>query len=195
MVQQVEETGLPVVNGVSALSRGVLMQKKARASIHVNGDSMNTELLFQIINSFCRSASVYEEWRIGCYQLGSAEEEKGRAGISVDNKILTKLKPEEVQLLVSLPTRATGGRMPELVQSFDEQAEKKKLTQSCEKLTSNISLQPGKSTKFDQMGTKDGDSCSFMPGMFDFMDFIKKPKLWKLFPKAQSLDQFWKFIL
>ena len=49
----------------------------------------------------------------------------------MDNKILTKLKPEEEQLLVSLPKRATGNRMPE-VQSFDELAGQIRLTQSCE---------------------------------------------------------------
>ena len=62
----------------------------------------------------------------------STEEEKGPANILVDTKILTNLKPEEVQLLVSHPTRATGNRMPQRVQSFDELAGKIQLTQ-CEK--------------------------------------------------------------
>ena len=88
---------------------------------------MNTELLFQTIQCLKR------QWRIGVLKFGSTEEEKGRAGIPVDNKIWTQLKPEEVQLLVSLPTRATGKRMPERVPSFDELAGKIQLTQLCEK--------------------------------------------------------------
>ena len=73
---------------------------------------MNTELLFQTIHSV-NQLSVYGAVANWCYRFGSTEEEKGRASILVDNKILTKLKPEEVQLLVSPPTRATGNRMPE----------------------------------------------------------------------------------
>ena len=52
-------------------------------------------------------------WRTGVARFGSTEEEKGRANFSVDNKMLTWLKPEEVQLLVSLPTLAPGKRMRE----------------------------------------------------------------------------------
>ena len=36
---------------VSVLSRGVLKQKKGKTSIHFNGDSMNTELVFQTVHS------------------------------------------------------------------------------------------------------------------------------------------------
>ena len=59
---------------------------------------MNTELLFQTTLSV-NQLSVY-----GAVANWSTEDEKGRASIPVDNKILTKLKPEEAQLLVSLPT-------------------------------------------------------------------------------------------
>ena len=50
MVQQLKETGHPVFKGVSALSRGVLKQKKGKTSIHFRRDSMNTELLFQTVS-------------------------------------------------------------------------------------------------------------------------------------------------
>ena len=46
-----------------------------------------------------------------CHQFGLTEEEKGRANFSVDKEMLTRLQPEEVQLLVSLPTIAPGNRM------------------------------------------------------------------------------------
>ena len=52
------------------------------------------------------------------------EEEKGRVGIPVDNKILTKVEPEEVELLVSLPIQALSIKTLE---------KKIQLTQLCEK--------------------------------------------------------------
>ena len=41
---------------IFAWSRGVLKQKQGKTSIHFNSDSMNTELLFQTVSSFCKSA-------------------------------------------------------------------------------------------------------------------------------------------
>ena len=96
---------------------------------------MNTELLLRTIHSV-NQLSVYGAVTDWCYQFGSTEEEKGRASTTLDNKILTKSKPEEVQLLVSLPTRATENMMPEIVMSFDELAGKIQHTQLCEKLIS-----------------------------------------------------------
>ena len=168
MVQRCKETGHLVFKSISSLSRGILKQKKGKTSIHFNGDSMNTELLFQTFQSV-NQRSVHGAVTDWCYQFGSTEEEKGWASTSVDNKILTKLKPQEEQLLVSPPTRATGNRMQERVLSFDELAGKIQLTQSCEKkkLISYILMQPGNSTKFDQMGT-DGEHLHFVPRTFDF---------------------------
>ena len=82
---------------------------------------MKTKLLFQTIYSV-NQLSVYGAVANWCYQFGSTEEEKGRVNFFVDSKMLTKLKPEEVRLLVSPPKRATGNRMPERVQTFDELA-------------------------------------------------------------------------
>ena len=83
----------------------------------------------------------------------------------MDNKILTELNPEEIQLLVSLATPATGNRMRENVLSFEALACKIQLTQLCEKkLTSNTLWQPGSSTQFDQMGTTDGEQLLLCVG-------------------------------
>ena len=119
MVQPFKETVHIVFKSISALSRGILWQKKGKTSIHFKGDSMNTELLFQTIHSVSQ-LSVYGAVANWCYQFGSTEKEKGRASTVVDNKILTRLSQEEVQLLVSLPTQANGNRMRENVLSFDE---------------------------------------------------------------------------
>ena len=40
------------------------------------------------------------------HQFALTEEGKGRVGIIVDNKILTVVEPEEVELSVSLPTQS-----------------------------------------------------------------------------------------
>ena len=61
-----------------------------------------------------------------------------------------------MEVLVSPPKRATGNKMSERVQSYEELTGQIQLTQFCEKLSSNIFLQLGKRTKFDKMRTTDG---------------------------------------
>ena len=51
MVQRFKETGHPVFKSTSALSRGFLMQRKGKCTIHFNGDIMITELLFHTVHS------------------------------------------------------------------------------------------------------------------------------------------------
>ena len=51
IVQQLKETGHPIFTATSALSRGILKQRKGRSTIHFNEEFMNTELLFQTIHS------------------------------------------------------------------------------------------------------------------------------------------------
>ena len=122
----------------------------------------------------------------------SIREEKGRASNLVDTTILTKLKTEEVQFLVFPPTQATGNRTREKVLSFDELTGKIQLTQVCERNLLPISWET--ITKFDQMVTTDVEQLLFCAQNIRFIDIIQKPMLWQLFPKAQSFDQFWKFI-
>ena len=51
MVQQFKETGHPIFTATNALSSGMLKRRRGKSTIHSNGDVMNTELLFQTINS------------------------------------------------------------------------------------------------------------------------------------------------
>ena len=167
MVQQFKETGHLVFKGISALSRGVLKQKKGRTFIHFNGDSMNTELLFQTVHSV-HQLSVYGAVANWCHQSGSTEDENGRTIATVDNKILTKLKPEEVQLLVSHPKKASGNRMPERVQSFEELTGQVHLTHLCEKAFFQYRIAAGKNA---QNSTKCGrrmvNNCPFVPRILE----------------------------
>ena len=51
MVQQFKETGHLVFISTSAMSRGILKQRRGRSTSHFNGDSVNSELLFQTVHS------------------------------------------------------------------------------------------------------------------------------------------------
>ena len=51
MVERFKDTGHPVFKSISASSRGVLIKKNNRDTIHFNADASDTELLFQIIHS------------------------------------------------------------------------------------------------------------------------------------------------
>ena len=79
------ETGHPVFNSISALSRGVLQQKEGKNSIQFNGDSTNTELLFQTIHSV-NQLSIHGGVVNWCHQFGLTEEEKRRFNLSTDKK-------------------------------------------------------------------------------------------------------------
>ena len=137
MAHRFKETGHPVFKSISALSRGTLKQMKGKSTTHFNGDSMNTELLLQTIHSV-NQRSNYEAVANWCRQFDLTEEEKGRTNVSVDNRMLTSLQLEEVQLLVSLPTKAPGNRMRGNVLSFEALASRIQVTELCEKLTSKI---------------------------------------------------------
>ena len=120
----------------------------------------------------------------------------GRANFSVDNKLLTRLQPEEVQLMVPPSTTAPGNRMRENVLSFEALASKIQLTPSCEK----TNLFPISCDSSEEVQTSTwwlrwmGNNHSSMPGIHTFSIF-ENPKSWQLFPKAQSLDQCWLFKL
>ena len=114
MLQRLKETGHLVFKSITALSRGILEQKKGKSTIHFNGDSMNTQLMFQTVHS-SNQLSIYGAVANWWYQFSVTEEERWRAKFSVDNKMLTCLQLEEVQLLVSLPTITPRNRMGENV--------------------------------------------------------------------------------
>ena len=85
------------------------------------------------------------------------EEEKGRVRTLVDNRILTKLKPEEVRLLVSPPDTSNWKQdASEKVLSFDELAGKTQLTHYCEK------------AHFQSGGRRMGNYYSFVPRTLEF---------------------------
>ena len=107
MVQRFKETGHPVF---SALSRGILKRKKGEETMHFNGDSSNTELLFRIVHSV-NQLSIYGSVANWCEQFGLTEGEKGREHLSVNKSILISVKSHEVQVLVSPPKMASGNSL------------------------------------------------------------------------------------
>ena len=81
--------------------------------------------------------------------------------IKLARKILTKLKTEVVQLLVSPPISATGNRMPERVQSFEELTGQIHLTQLFEKTFFQYLVTSGKTDKI-RPKADDGNSYFFL---------------------------------
>ena len=59
------------------------------------------------------SSAFTEQWRIGVINSAWQWEDKGRVNLFMDNKMLTNVPLEEVQLMVSLPTMALGNRIRE----------------------------------------------------------------------------------
>ena len=68
MVQQFRETGHLVFKSISALSRGILKQKKGNSTIHFNGSWTNTELLFQTIHCV-NQLSIYGALANWCHSV------------------------------------------------------------------------------------------------------------------------------
>ena len=132
--------------GISALSRGILKTKKGKSTIHFNGYSTNTALLFQTIHSVIQ-LSIYGAVANWCKQFGLTEDEKGREISSVDKRMLTIIPPEEVQLLVYLPTMAPGNGMRENIMRFETPSSSIQLTQVCEKAHFQHRVTAGKKYK------------------------------------------------
>ena len=148
MVQQFKETGHPLFAATSALSRGILKRRNGKSTIHVNGDFMNTELLFQTINSV-NQVSIYAAVTNWCYKF-ALKDEKEHIPTTVDNRIRAVVEPEEVGLLISSPNLAQGNLMMQSEAKFRVLEKKVRMTQLC------LSQQEV-ATKFDQMEKTDGD--------------------------------------
>ena len=68
---------------------------------------MNTELLFQTVNSV-NQISVFAAITDWCVQHALTNEEKEHVAIPVDIRILAMVEPEEVDMLISSPNVAQG---------------------------------------------------------------------------------------
>ena len=151
MVQRFKETGHLLFKSISALSRGILKQRKGKNTMHFNGGSMNTELLFQTIHSV-NQLSVYAAVSNRCEQFGLTEEEKGRASIPVDNKILTMGGTRRSDIIGISSDSGTWNRMQEGAMSFQTLERKVQLPQLCEKAYFQYLVAAGKQHKIRPEG-------------------------------------------
>ena len=87
--------------------------------------------MFQTIHSVFQ-LSIHGAVANWCQQFGVTEEEKGRVNWSVDKSILTSVPPDEVQLLVSPPTKASGNSLQETVLSFEALSSITQFSKLCE---------------------------------------------------------------
>ena len=102
-----------------------------------------------------------------------------------DNKCLTIIDPEEVELLVSPPTQAPGNRIQGRGLSFQTMEKKIQLTQLCEKNLLPTSCDCKEDIqKFDRMQTTDGEKLLLCVENMRVLDLVRKPKHCQLFPKG-----------
>ena len=124
MVQRFEETGHPVFTGASsALNRGVMKGKNKKDTIHFNGESSNTELLFRIshsANQVCFYGAV-TDWsqRLGRREA-EREENCSQSTQNLNSRTLKSVDAQEVNsfLKESGKPQALGNRLREGLQGF-----------------------------------------------------------------------------
>ena len=131
MVQRFKETGQPVLQSTSALSRGILKQRKGKCTVHFNGDLMNTELLFRTVHSV-NQLSTYGAVANWCYQFALTEEEKRKSRYSCGQQDFDHQKKWNCWYL-SPPTQAPRNSMQGSALSFQTLEKKIQLAQLCEK--------------------------------------------------------------
>ena len=192
MVQRFKEKGHPVFKSISAMSRGFLEQKKGESTIHFNGDSMDTELLLQTINSFCKSAQCLrsndelvsstrnDRERKGtsqflCGQQDVDKFENGRnatLGVSSDNSNWKQDASQRVEL-----------RSTDKQNTVHIIVRKNFLT-----IQSDYWENVQRSTR---TRTTVEERSLFYVWNTPFFDLFLNPRLCQSFPKAQLLDKLW----
>ena len=138
---------------------------------------------------FVNQLSIYGAVANWCYQFGLTEEEKGRANFYVDNKMLTSLKTEEVQLSVSLPTMTLGNRMRENILSFEAVASKIQVTQLCEKAYFKYSVTAGKMYKVRPNGDDGWRTITPPCREYTFSRFFPQSQVVSSFPEGTIIGQ------
>ena len=90
MVKRFEESGHPVFQSISALSRGILKRKNNRDTIHFTADATNTELLYRTIHS-ANQLSIYGA--VAC-----SDETSDRLTKTENEQILKEVRPQDSSL-------------------------------------------------------------------------------------------------
>ena len=194
MVQRFKETGHLAFKSTIALDRGILKHKRCKNTMNFNGDPVNTELLFQIVHSVNR-LSVYgsSDGLVLSIRFNRWWKKK-QVVILVDNKNLSMLEPEEVEMFVSPPNLALGNKMQGSA-SFRVLEKRIQMTQLCEK-TLLQHLVTARNCYQIRRDDEDGwGNLLLCAENIQILDLIRKAEFGQLFPQVQLLDQFWKFIL
>ena len=194
MLERFKDTGHPVFNSISALSRGILKKKNNRDTIHFSAHASNTELLFRIIHSV-NQLSIYGAVSNWCEQFGLIEEEKRQEkhNESVTRGVLTSVKSQEVKHLVSSPWLECGNSLREIFQDFESLSETIRFTRVCEGASFVHRVSAGMSNKSDLTRTTDHSIvCTFQRKTHDtesLQQFLEEQLL------DQSLEfRSWKFV-
>ena len=139
MVERFKETGHPVFKSISALSHGILKRKGGRYSIHFNADASNAELLFRTIDSAyqLRVHGVVSSWSEEFAQRTPNQKESTteKCVAKQTEQQLKNVKPQEVNSLKQTSrsdNRASGNRLRECLQRFQELEKEILFTKVCE---------------------------------------------------------------
>ena len=93
---------------------------------------MNTELLFQTINSV-NKISIYAVVTNCCYKFALKKDDKDHSPTHGNNQILAVVQPEEVSMMVSSPNLAQRNLMMQSETRFKVLEKEARKTQLCEK--------------------------------------------------------------
>ena len=108
--------------------------------------------------------------------------------------MLTSVPPEEVQLFVSLPTKASGNSLRENILSFEALSSRIQFSQLCEKTHFQHRVSDGrKKKKLDLTRTTGGEALFVSVGTTHFLVLILNHKRMEQFLGEQLLDQLLKF--
>ena len=119
MVEDFENSGHPVFQGMSPLGRGILKKRNNRKTIHFNGEYCNIDLLYRTdhsANQLCIYGAV-TEW----YGSNSGEASQSRLESTSKTSPEIQIKQEDLKSLVDfsrLP-HASGNRMLQNLTDFN----------------------------------------------------------------------------
>ena len=112
MVEDFENSGHRLFQGVSPLGRGILKKKNSRDTIHFNGKHCNIDLHYRTIHS-ANQLCIYGAVTKWCgTNSGEASQSRLESARKISPEI--QIKQEDLKSLVDIPrlAHASGDRMP-----------------------------------------------------------------------------------
>ena len=119
MVEDFENSGHPVFQGISPLDRGILQKKNNRDTIHSDGEYCNIDLLYRTVHS-ANQLCIYGAVKKWC-GTNSGEVSQSRPESARKMPPDIQKKQGDVKSLVEIPRlpHASGNRMLQTLKDFN----------------------------------------------------------------------------